>query len=61
VERVTATAVKDVAGVPKTLWPEETNQNEILQLGILIRTIPVYDSETGEVVSGPGCKRKELP
>ena len=29
--------VKDVAGVHKTLWPEENQREEILQIGILIR------------------------
>jgi hypothetical protein len=54
--------VKDVAGVNKTLWPEEPKTNEILPgFGILIGTVPVYDAETGEIVSGPGCKKKELP
>src|SRR6516164_73769 len=43
--------VKDVAGVHKTLWPEESSQNEILQIGVLIGTTPVYDAETGEEVN----------
>jgi len=33
--------VKDVAGIHKTLWPNESSGEEILQVGILIRTIPV--------------------
>jgi hypothetical protein len=53
--------LKDVAGVHKTLWPDESETNQILNIGILTGAIPVYDTETGEVVSGPGCKRKELP
>src|SRR5215475_10353743 len=40
--------VKDVAGVHKTLWPAESNPNEILQIGVLIGTSPVYKDETRE-------------
>jgi hypothetical protein len=39
--------VKDVAGVHKTLWPEEPETNQILNIGILTGAIPVYDAETG--------------
>ena len=46
--------VKDVAGIHKTLFPDEPRTNEILPgFGILIGTVPVYDAETGEVVTGP--------
>jgi hypothetical protein len=53
--------VKDVASVHKTLWPEEPETTPLIDGGILLGTEPVYDAETGEIVSGPGCKRKELP
>ena len=36
--------VKDVAGVHKTLWPQENHREEILQIGILIETTPVRDA-----------------
>ena len=48
-----AAKVKDVAGVHKTLWPNESAREEILQIGFLIGTTPVYDAKTGEVVTGP--------
>jgi hypothetical protein len=53
--------VRDVAAVHSTLWPEDHNERGILNIGILTGAIPVYRAETGEVLSGPGCKRKELP
>jgi len=53
--------VRDVAAVHSTLWPEDHNERGILNVGILTGAIPVYDAETGEVVSGLGCKRKDLP
>jgi hypothetical protein len=53
--------VRDVAAVHSTLWPEDHNERGILNIGILTGAIPVYDAKTGEAVSGPGCKRKELP
>ena len=53
--------VKDVADVHKTLWPDQPQTNQILNVGILTGAIPVYDANTSEVVSGPGCQRKELP
>ena len=53
--------VRDVAAVHSTLWPEDHNERGILNVGILTGAIPVYDAKTGEVVSGSGCKRKELP
>jgi hypothetical protein len=72
-----ASKVKDVAGVQKTLWPEETHP-ELIDGAILLGTANVWDAkrgivetgpdagkrvdpETGEIVSGPGCKSKELP
>src|SRR4029077_15378964 len=48
--------VKDVAGVHSVLWPEQPKTNQILNVGILTGAIPVYDSKTGEEVSGPECK-----
>jgi hypothetical protein len=61
--------VKDVAGVHKTLWPEENQREPILNLAILTgefqprRAKPVFDAQTGEeVVSDPGGRKsKELP
>ena len=53
--------VKDVARVHKTLWPDQPETNQILNIGILTGAIPVYDAETGEVGKRPRCKRKELP
>jgi hypothetical protein len=53
--------VRDVAAVHSTLWPEDHNERGILNIGILTGAIPVYRAETGEVLSGPGCRRKELP
>jgi hypothetical protein len=53
--------VRDVAAVHSTLWPEDHNERGILNIGILTGAIPVYRAETGEVLSGRGCKRKELP
>jgi hypothetical protein len=59
--------VKDVAGVHKRLWPEETH-NELIDGAILIGLAEVkeaptdyFDAETGEIVSGQGCQRKGLP
>ena len=40
--------VKDVAGVHKTLWPDQPETNQILNIGILTGAIPVYDAKTGE-------------
>jgi hypothetical protein len=63
-----ARKVKDVAIVHGTLWPEEPNSNnQIVNLAIVTGAFqpldhnPEYDAETGEVVSGPGCKKKKLP
>jgi hypothetical protein len=56
--------VKDVAGVHKTLWPGDNQREEILQIGLLIgevHPVPLEQGETREIVSGPDCKRKELP
>ncbi len=33
--------VKDVAGVHKTLWPDQPETNQILNIGILTGAIPV--------------------
>ena len=44
--------VKDVASVHGTLWPEETH-GELIDGGILIGTMNVWDARTGEVNSGP--------
>jgi hypothetical protein len=44
--------VKDVASVHGTLWPEETHR-EVIDGGILIGTMNVWDARTGEVNSGP--------
>jgi hypothetical protein len=35
--------VKDVASVHKTLWPEEPQNNQILNIGILTGQIAVID------------------
>jgi hypothetical protein len=40
--------VKDVAGVHKTLWPDQPETNQILNIGILTGAIAVYDAKTGE-------------
>jgi hypothetical protein len=40
---------KDVARIHKTLWPDEKGNKPILNIGILTRKVPVYDSKTGEV------------
>jgi hypothetical protein len=56
--------VKDVASVHKKLWPEESQREEILQIGLLIgqvHPVRLEEGETGEILSGPDCKRKELP
>jgi hypothetical protein len=53
--------VKDVAGVHKTLWPNETAREEILQIGVLIGTTPVCDAETGEALPGPKKFLKPFP
>ena len=41
--------VKNVARIHKTLWPDEKGNKPILNIGILTRKVPVYDSKTGEV------------
>jgi hypothetical protein len=45
--------VKDVAGVHKTLWPEETQNNQILNLAILTGEMNVWNHETGIIDTGP--------
>jgi len=40
--------VKDVAGVHKTLWPQENQREEILQIGFLIGKIHRVPLEEGE-------------
>jgi hypothetical protein len=45
--------VKDVAGVHKTLWPEEPKTNQILNIGILTGQVNVWDSKTGIIDTGP--------
>ena len=52
--------VRDVAAVHSILWPDQP-QPGILSIGILTGELPVYDAETGEMITGPGCKRKEPP
>jgi hypothetical protein len=51
-----------VAGVHKTLWPEETH-SELIDGGILIGIAEVLDANEDEieVESGPGCEMKSLP
>jgi hypothetical protein len=44
-----AARMKDVADVHKTLWPDQPQTNQILNIGILTGAIPVYDAKTGEV------------
>jgi hypothetical protein len=61
--------VKDVASVHKTLWPEENQREQILDIGLLTgqwhprRTKPVFDAQTGEeiVSDREQEKSKELP
>jgi hypothetical protein len=50
--------VKDVAGVHKTLWPDQSETNQILNIGILTGAIPVYDAETGEVGKRPQMQKE---
>src|SRR5262245_42296071 len=45
--------VKDVAGVHKTLWPEENQNNQILNIGILTGQMTVWKAKTGISDSGP--------
>jgi hypothetical protein len=55
--------VREVAGVHKTLWPEENQREEILQIGLLIGEVhpePLDEGETGEGVTGPE-KRSRPP
>jgi hypothetical protein len=44
--------VKDVAGVHKTLWPEENRREEILQIGVLIgvdQPVPIPPGKKGHI------------
>ena len=45
--------VKDVASVHKTLWPEEPQNNQILNIGILTGQVNVWDAKTGVIDTGP--------
>src|SRR5215813_12972618 len=45
--------VKDVASVHSTLWPEEPQNNQILNIGILTGQVNVWDSKTGIIDIGP--------
>ena len=51
-----AAKVKDVASVHRTLWPEENQREQILNLAVLTgqckpeRVKPVFDAQTGEEV-----------
>ena len=49
--------VKDVAGVHKTLWPQENQREEILQIGFIIGEVHPELLEEGET----GEDRIELP
>ena len=53
--------VKDVAGVHKTLWPQENQREEILQIGLLIgevHSVPLEGGETGEIVKRPRLQKE---
>ena len=45
--------VKDVASVHSTLWPEQPQTNQILNVGILIGQVNVWDAKTGLIDTGP--------
>jgi hypothetical protein len=45
--------VKNLAGVHKTLWPEDHNERGILNLDLLTHKVNVYDAKTGLCVDGP--------
>jgi hypothetical protein len=45
--------VKDVASVHSTLWPEEPQNNQILNIGILTGQVNIWDSKTGIIDTGP--------
>jgi hypothetical protein len=61
--------VRDVAGVHRTLWPEENPREPILNLAVLTgefkpqRVKPVFDAETGKIVNDDQEEEisKELP
>src|SRR5262249_47651898 len=45
--------VKDVASVHKALWPEENQNNQILNISILTGQVNVWNAKTGIIDSGP--------
>jgi hypothetical protein len=45
--------VKNVASVHSTLWPEEPQNNQILNIGILTGQVNVWDAKTGMIDTGP--------
>jgi hypothetical protein len=45
--------VKDVAGVHSTLWPEEPQNNQILNIAVLTGQKNAWDAKTGIICSGP--------
>jgi hypothetical protein len=45
--------VKDVASVHSTLWPEQPQTNQILNVGILTGQVNVWDAKTGVIDTGP--------
>jgi hypothetical protein len=45
--------VRDVAGVHSTLWPEQPETNQILNVGILTGQVNVWSSETRIIETGP--------
>ncbi len=60
--------VKDVASVHSTLWPEENQREQILNLAVLTgelrprRTKPQFDAQTGEIINDDEEEiSKELP
>jgi hypothetical protein len=59
--------VKDVAGVHKTLWPEEDRREEIINLAIVTGQFvppsvnPEFDAQTGEAVSDQEREKSKEP
>jgi hypothetical protein len=45
--------VKDVASVHSTLWPQQPQTNQILNVGILTGQVNVWDAKTGVIDTGP--------
>ena len=44
--------MKDVASVHSTLWPEEPQNNQILNIGILTGQVNLWDAKTGIIETG---------